>query len=559
MAWLVATDGKLQGRRFSLEAPCLVGRGPYNHVVLDDTRISRQHAKISPEAGGHVVYDLNSANGTFVNHMQVRRQRLAPGDQIRFGPFSFRFETELVEETRRVAALGRQKIVEVSTLVGAEARLVETEARIVESLDAKAASKPGFSTGLDELEDAGRKLQSLYAFMQSIASTLDPAGLYDRILAHVLNVFIGADTAVLYLPTADNSKMEPRKLLSRSGKKVQPYSIPEPFYDQLVVQRRALLSSPLSAAPQEGAPSGISMHAPMLSGDAVQGVLHVQAATTVDPAFHQGDLDLLTGIAAQGALALQNIRLHQESLKQQRLKQDLDLAVEIQKSFLPQQLPSIQGIEFVAEYRPAFSVGGDFYDFFSLDENELGLCIGDVSGKGISAALLMARVASDLRAAAMLEREPARTLWRCNRMLCERRKTELFVTSIYLSLHLKTHDVLLGNAGHLPPIIRRASGKLERVEGGASTAVGLFDNAEYEQIQLHLDPGDSLVLCTDGILEATSEHGEQFGFERLEASIMAGSARPVELAKRLNDDLSRHVGAAPQYDDLTLIVCGVTP
>ena len=94
MAWLVAVDGELAGRRFSLDAPCLVGRGPYNHVVLDDTRISRQHAKISPEPGGHVVYDLNSANGTFVNEVQVKRQKLTPSDVVRFGPFSFKFESE---------------------------------------------------------------------------------------------------------------------------------------------------------------------------------------------------------------------------------------------------------------------------------------------------------------------------------------------------------------------------------------------------------------------------------------------------------------------------------
>src|SRR6185503_15081512 len=94
MAWLVAIDGELTGRRFQLDAPCLVGRSPYNHVVLDDTRISRQHAKISPESGGHVVYDLNSSNGTFVNDVQVTRERLTANDIVRFGPFSFRFERD---------------------------------------------------------------------------------------------------------------------------------------------------------------------------------------------------------------------------------------------------------------------------------------------------------------------------------------------------------------------------------------------------------------------------------------------------------------------------------
>src|SRR6185312_1244154 len=98
MAWLVAIDGELAGRRFSLDAPCLVGRGPYNHVVLDDTRVSRQHAKISPEPGGHVVYDLNSANGTFVNDVQVKREKLQPNDVVRFGPFRFKFESDLATD-----------------------------------------------------------------------------------------------------------------------------------------------------------------------------------------------------------------------------------------------------------------------------------------------------------------------------------------------------------------------------------------------------------------------------------------------------------------------------
>src|SRR4051812_26756443 len=118
MAWLVAVDGDLVGRRFSLDAPCLVGRGPYNHVVLDDTRVSRQHAKVSPEPGGHVVYDLNSANGTFVNDVQVKRQKLTSNDVVRFGPFTFKFESEALDRTGPIKVGGGAKFMEVHTLVG---------------------------------------------------------------------------------------------------------------------------------------------------------------------------------------------------------------------------------------------------------------------------------------------------------------------------------------------------------------------------------------------------------------------------------------------------------
>src|SRR6185369_6718531 len=131
MAWLLALDGDLAGRRFPLDAPCLVGRGPYNHVVLDDTRISRQHAKISPESGGHVVYDLNSANGTYVNDVQVKRQRLAANDVVRFGPFRFKFEEEYDDGRTAPNKAPGSKFVEVLTLVG-----VEPPSKIIESLDA---------------------------------------------------------------------------------------------------------------------------------------------------------------------------------------------------------------------------------------------------------------------------------------------------------------------------------------------------------------------------------------------------------------------------------------
>jgi serine phosphatase RsbU (regulator of sigma subunit) len=267
----------------------------------------------------------------------------------------------------------------------------------------------------------------------------------------------------------------------------------------------------------------------------------------------------LTGLASQAAMALQNARMHAESLKQQRLQQDLLLAEQIQKSFLPRQLPQVEGLEFVTEYRPAYSVGGDFYDLFWLDHERIGVFIGDVSGKGVSAALLMARISSDLRVAALAEPTPARAISRVNQAVLERKQHDIFVTGIYLTLDVTTNEITLANAGHLPPFIRhKARGELERVEGGSGTAIGIFDEAVYEQTTLTLQPGDTLVLCTDGVLEAANEASEQFGFERLEGSLAGGSSRPREVADRLQRDLREHVVEAPQYDDVTLIVLGVT-
>jgi serine phosphatase RsbU (regulator of sigma subunit) len=225
---------------------------------------------------------------------------------------------------------------------------------------------------------------------------------------------------------------------------------------------------------------------------------------------------------------------------------------------LPRVLPAVEGIEFLTEYRPAYSVGGDFYDVFWVNYDRLGVFIGDVSGKGVSAALLMARISSDLRLAAAAVSEPERALEHVNRIVLERKQHDIFVTCIYLTLNIKTFQVQLANAGHLPPVIRRRSrGVIQRVEQGVGTAIGIFDDSEYEKVEFSLEPGDSLVMCTDGVLEAINEHGEQFGSERYESSLAAGSSHVDELAARIQRDLRAHVGEAAQNDDLTLIVCGI--
>jgi phosphoserine phosphatase RsbU/P len=562
-AWLVAKDGPLAGRRFPLDAPCLVGRGPYNHVVLDDTRISRQHGKISPESGGHVVYDLNSANGTFVNDLPVKRQKLAPGDDVRFGPFRFKFESTQIEERTAPIQIGQKKFVEVLTTVGSEA-----PSSIVNTLDAQAATNPGVmfdGGGLAELEDADRKLRTLYAFLQSVSSTLDVGELLERVMKNLLDVFVEADGVTIYLLSSESGLMEPRRSLRRHEGASGATTLPPQFYEEVVEKGRAVLSAPVqpgrrtaTAKSSSKGDGGLAMHAPLIYDGVTQGVLLVRGADGAGHPFQQADLDLLTGLAAQAALALSNARMHQEQLKQERLRQDLLVAEQIQRSFLPRQLPQVDGLEFVTEYRPAFSVGGDFYDVFWLAYDRIGLFIGDVSGKGVSAALLMARISSDLRLAAMAEPDPARVLAHVNRIVLERRQPDIFVTGVYATLDVATHRVTIANAGHLPPLVRRrAEGALERVEGGG-TGIGIFDDAEYEAVEVALAPGDVIVFCTDGVPEAVNLSGVQFGFERLEASVATGSPRAVEVAARLLDDLRAHVAEAPQSDDLTLLVCGVT-
>lgn len=551
MAWLVGLDAGLSGRRFPLETTFLVGRGPYNHVVIDDPRVSRQHAKVSPEDGEHVVHDLGSANGTFVNDEPVKRRKLVEGDLVRFGPFRFRFELKSSEVDLRSQPPPR-KAVEERTRVG-----FEVPTRILNAVDAASAISSVMPSGLVELEDADRKLRTLYAFLHAISTTLDHDELLTRILRNLLDVFPTAGAIAAYVLEHDGVRLAPAIVVQRDGRVGPPGSpLPESIQREVVQRKQALLSSPMSLSwDDEGPPSGgLVMHAPMMARGEVYGVLNVRGGSR--SSFTQGELDLLTALAAHAALALQNARMHQQKLAQQRLEQDLLLAEQIQKSFLPSQLPEVPELRFVAEYRPAYSVGGDFYDVFAVGPGKLGVIIGDVSGKGVSAALLMARVSSDLRAAVIGEPDPQSAMARVNKSVLERGQHDIFVTAIAMTIDIAHRRITFSSAGHVPPFIARADGSVVRIDGGASTPIGLFEGAAYEQMDLWLAAGDVIVLCTDGVSEATSPSGEQFGFERLEASLQGAPRDTARLAAALMGDVHAHVSTAPQYDDLTLLLCG---
>lgn len=506
---LTSLDGPHVGRQFGLATTCLVGRSPYNHVVLDDGRISRQHAKLSPEDGGFAVQDLESSNGTFVNDQKVERRTLCAGDVVRFGPFRFRFDAQasaavdLARPSREVS-----RIAELSRLA--------------------------------QLEDAERKLRNLYTFVHAISATLHQTELLDLIVENLLEVFPCAELVAIYMLDPATTRMIPMRILARDRG-----DIPADFGKSMHLEDVAASSA------------GLAMHAPMLHGAGVLGVLQVRVREGA--ALSQGDLDLLNALAVHAALALTSSRMHQESLARERLAQDLVLAERIQRSFLPISLPAIEGVTFAADYEPAYSVGGDFYDVFAQGPGRVGIIVGDVSGKGVSAALLMARVSSDLRAAMMREpTDPATALDVVNKSICVRNQHDIFVTAICISIDVASRTATIASAGHLPPYVRRhRDGELVRVDDGASMPLGLFEDVQYHSTRLTLGPLDTLVLCTDGITEATSERSVQFGFDGMEQTLRMAGSSPSEICDRLLAAVRAHVGAAPQYDDLTLVVCGM--
>ena len=271
--------------------------------------------------------------------------------------------------------------------------------------------------------------------------------------------------------------------------------------------------------------------------------------------FPQQRIDLLSGIANQAAIAIENVQLYRESLERERIAQELRLAHRIQAAFLPEACPSLPGWSIAATSRPAREVGGDFYDFIPLGSNRLGLVIADVSDKGVPAALFMAVSRTVMRAVAVEGHSPAVALGRANDLLLADSRSGMFVTLFYGLLNHETGEMAFANAGHNPPYwYRGQDGELVRV-ASPGVALGVVEDPVFEEGRIFLQRGDALILYTDGVSDSLDQSQREFGEAGLQAAIRAAGMQPApRLVAAINQAVESFAGGAPQFDDYTLLV-----
>ena len=266
-------------------------------------------------------------------------------------------------------------------------------------------------------------------------------------------------------------------------------------------------------------------------------------------------LEIITGIAQQAALAIQNDLLQKEMAEREQLERELQLAREIQRTFMPDQVPHLSGWELAVTWRAARQVAGDFYDFFELPGRRLGLVIADVADKGMPAALFMALTRALVRAAALEDASPAAALRRVNDLLLPDAQYGMFVTAVYSVLSLETGLLAYAVAGHnLPLLWRSRTGELERFDTGGM-ALGVLEEIHLEERLICLEPGDHVVFYTDGITEAFSTRDGIYGEGRLGRAIQTSShASAQAVLKAIDDSVASFLGDSPPSDDVTLMV-----
>ena len=292
---------------------------------------------------------------------------------------------------------------------------------------------------------------------------------------------------------------------------------------------------------------------PMLSKSSLRGVLTVYNKKDGGP-FTDEDQRLLAIIAAQSGQVVENARLNEMEQSLIRMKEELRLAATIQNDLLPRVPPSVPGFEIAGTSVPAQVVGGDYFDFIATEGPPLALCLGDVSGKGVPASLLMANLQATLRGQTRSGVSARECVGRSNGFLHRSKSPDKFVTLFYGILDPDTRTLSYSNAGHEAPFLSRANGEFLRLERGG-LILSIIEDFAYEEETVALHNGDVLVVYSDGVSEAMNPDGEQFGEAKIQEVIAANRTRPaVGIIDALIKAVRAHAATAPQADDMTLIV-----
>jgi serine phosphatase RsbU (regulator of sigma subunit)/anti-sigma regulatory factor (Ser/Thr protein kinase) len=311
------------------------------------------------------------------------------------------------------------------------------------------------------------------------------------------------------------------------------------------------LDSPALAALRE---AGVKLAVPLVSQGELVGLLNLGPRLS-DQDYSTDDRKLLDSLAAQAAPALQVAQLvrrqEAEARSRERIEQELRVATMIQQNYLPRELPELPGWDVSAYYRPAREVGGDFYDFIELPGDRIGIVIGDVTDKGVPAAMVMAATRSVLRASAQRVVSPGEVLGRVNDLMCPDMPAKMFVTCLYGVLEPATGTFRFANAGHNLPYVRTGDGSAELRATGMP--LGLLPGIVYEETEAQLEPGQTMLLHSDGVAEAHGPAKEMFGFPRLQDVVGSRSGRG-EVIDRVLTELGRFTGSDwEQEDDITLV------
>ncbi len=549
MASLLVIKGPNPGQRVLLDKErTVLGRNADCDVVFPppgNTAVSREHAVIVRVGDEFFVEDLKSRNGTHVNNQQVRdRTLLRDNDRIRICDFLLSFHDPVLPAEDDDDEPVAESTFEASVSHHATGQL----------LDAQPAEK----------------LKALLDISTDLSRTPEEQDqLLPKIVDRLLDLFKQADRGFVILHEAAANRLVPKVINTR-----RPHDEATARFSKSIVRRcletgQAILSNDASNDARFNLSQSIAdfrirsvMVAPLWTADSkAVGVIQLD---TQQPSkrFNSEDLNLLLGVASLASIALEKAALYQERLASERYQAQMEVARHVQRGFLPEDLPRVPGYEFFQFYESAYEVGGDYYDFVPLPGGRLAALLGDVAGKGVAAALLMAKFSADARFCALTEADPAAMVAKLNNILHHTGPADRFVTLVMATLDSEKHAVTFVNAGHPVPLVyRQATGTIEQAmdTNAVGLPLGIMPDYAYHACEVLLEPGDCVLAFTDGVTEAMDVNNNMLQMRGVLAALREGPFTPEGLGERLVKAVHTHAAGRSQHDDITLVCLGRNP
>jgi len=535
-----------------------LGRSARNDLCIPDPFASRVHAEVRREGEEYFLQDLGSANGTLYNGGTVEGTvPLTPGGRIQIG------ETEIVfDDGSYHSSMGATMITDNSSTSLPEATIAiasgdRTTSGLLEAIEG-ARTKPEQSVAARVAREG-----DLLALISKVGVTLLASSTLDETLEQIVSLVfeaVPADRCLLMMRDGENEEMRVAvaRLRDRVGE-VGEIRVSRNVMDEVVMRGNSVLTSDAQHDPRfasgtmvlQGVRSVLAV--PLGVSDKVFGIIYADSPIA-EGRFTEDHLKLLTTLASVAAIRVENAKLVEARLQQERLERELQLAMEIQQRFQPAAPPQIAGYELQGISFPCYEIGGDYYDFIRRADGRLVIALGDVSGKGTAAALLMSSLHAAIHAQTGSHDTLVDTVSAVNKYLAENIPPNRFVTLFFAELDPESGALSFLNAGHNPPLIVHAAGTVEQLSSGG-LPLGIKGDAEYREGRTHLKPGDVLVIYSDGVTEAASPNGEEFGPTRLYEVVSRNvDASAAGIRDRIESALTKFSQGTPAADDITLVI-----
>lgn len=523
-----------------------IGRSARSDVCIPDAFASRLHAEVRKEGDAFWLQDLGSANGTRYNGSAVSLPiPLTAGGEIQIG------ETVIIFEDERLTASKN------STLIADNTQALDPSMTISFNRQASPTS--------EILDSQFSTRTELLALISKVGVALLSSSGLDETLNQVASLVfeaVPAERCVIMLRDAaaeDGMKITVARTRGKE-EKIEEVRISRTVMEEVMEKGKSVLTADAQHDPRYASQTmlllGIRsvLAVPLSVGDnEVFGIVYADSPTE-SATFSKEHLDILTTLASVAAIRVQNASLLEERFEKERIKHELELATEIQQSFQPSAPPVMPGYEFQGISFSCYEIGGDYYDFIPRHDGKMLIALGDVSGKGTAAALLMSSLHAAIHGQVAAKTSLLQTVKSVNEYLAENTPSNRFVTLFVAELEPTTGVLSYINAGHNPPLIAHLNGTVQQIDSGGFP-LGILPMAEFEVGEAKLESGESLVIYSDGVSEANNLNGDEFGMERLTQVISKNlKSSAAGLRDKVESALSAFTQTAPANDDITMVI-----